>query len=133
MPYSTKQQQAVLACLEARRDGHVTALELAEELRRRGLAVGLATVYRQLEKLEVQGRVHKISTEEGARYQFCDHPGGDCFLLKCEKCGRIQHLDCEQLAPLYRHLEQAHHFTINPRKTMLYGLCAPCREGEKTP
>ena len=126
MPYITKQQQAVLSCLSAHRDGSVTALELAEELRRQGLSVGMATVYRQLEKLEAQGRIHKISTEEGACYQFCDHPCGGCFLLKCERCGRIQHLDCHQLGPLYQHVKDEHQFIINPRKTMLYGLCGSC-------
>lgn len=126
MPYNTKQQQAVLSCIEGHRDGHVTALELAEELRAKGISVGVATIYRQLDKLEAQGRVHKISTEEGACYQYCDHAGGDCFLLKCEGCGRIVHLDCGRLSPLYRHIREEHHFLINPRKTLLYGLCQVC-------
>ena len=52
MPYSTKQQQAVLHCLEQRREELLTAADLAEDLRRDGCPVGLATVYRQLEKLE---------------------------------------------------------------------------------
>ena len=52
MPYSTKQHQAVLRCLEARGETACTAAELAEDLRREGCPVGLATIYRQLEKLE---------------------------------------------------------------------------------
>jgi len=39
------------------------------------------------------------------------------------------HLDCHQLAPLYEHLEHEHGFSINPRKTMFYGLCRECQEG----
>ena len=50
MPYHTR-QQAVLRCLEQRREESLSAAELAEELRRLGCAVGLATIYRQLEKL----------------------------------------------------------------------------------
>ena len=53
MPYSTKQHQAVLRCLEARGETACTAAELAEDLRREGCPVGLATIYRQLEKLEI--------------------------------------------------------------------------------
>ena len=49
MPYSTKQHQAVLRCLEARGETACTAAELAEDLRREGCPVGLATIYRQLE------------------------------------------------------------------------------------
>ncbi|MEG0779436.1 MAG: transcriptional repressor [Oscillospiraceae bacterium] len=130
MPYNTKQQQAVLACLAAKREGCITALELVEDLRRQGFSVGLTTVYRQLERLEQAGHIHKINMEDGACYQYCAHPSGDCFLFKCERCGRILHPDCAQLAALYAHLEQAHHFSINPRKTMLYGLCDLCAEAE---
>ncbi len=130
--YITRQQKAVLACIAAHREQSVTAAALVDELRGLGEQVGLATVYRQLEKLERQGHVHKVLTEEGAYYQYCPHEEReDCFLLKCERCGRIVHVDCAHLAPLYRHLEQEHHFAINPRRTMFYGRCAACGEAEE--
>lgn len=128
--YITKQQRAVLACIAAHRGECVSANTLLDELRRGGESVGLATVYRQLERLEHQGHVHKAVTEEGAFYRYCEHEAcGECLLLKCERCGRIVHLDCHQLAPLYEHLEHEHGFSINPRKTMFYGLCSECQEG----
>ena len=130
MPYHTKQQQAILDCLARRGGAVLSAAALSEELRSQGSPVGLATIYRQLERLEGQGLVHKVSTEEGACYRYCD--GGErkpaCFLLRCESCGRVLHADCGQLAALYEHLEQAHHFTIDPRKTVLSGLCDACTE-----
>ena len=64
MPYHTM-QQAVLHCLEQRREESLSAVELAEELRRLGCAVGLATIYRQLEKLAAVGQIHRIDTAEG--------------------------------------------------------------------
>ena len=84
MSYSTKQHQAVLRCLEQRAEEALTAADLAEDLRRAGCPVGLATIYRQLERLEAAGRIHKIQTEEGALYQYCPHPSEDhgCFLLR---------------------------------------------------
>jgi len=128
MPYSTKQQQAVLRCLESRSEDAMTAAELAEELRRSGSPVGLATVYRQLEKLTRLGTVHKIATEEGAFYQYCAHHAQDqdCFLIRCEACGRISHLDCSHLHELCSHLSREHHFRIDPRHTLLAGLCDVC-------
>ena len=128
MTYMTKQQRAVLDCIRAEQGGCANATELCEALHRRGEQVGLTTVYRQLERLEQQGLLHKIVTDEGARYQYCDahEHGGDCFLLKCEKCGKIQHIDCSHLGELYRHLMAEHGFTINPRKTLFYGLCEAC-------
>lgn len=130
--YSTKQQKAVLECIMSHSAQAVTAAQLADELRLRGERVGIATVYRQLEKLSQRGSVHKIVTDEGACYRYC--PGCEersCFLIKCERCGAIAHVDCEQLVPLYRHLEREHHFSIDPQRTMFYGLCAPCREAAK--
>ena len=134
MPYSTKQHQAVLRCLENRGENACTAAELAEDLRRMGCQVGLATIYRQLEKLEAAGAVHKVNTEDGAFYQYCgrdDHDHRDCFLLRCERCGRIRHVDCTQLQALYDHLEREHHFRINPRGTLLSGVCDQCAEEEE--
>ena len=119
--YMTRQQREVLRCIEDCADG-TCAAELAERLHRQGSRVGLTTVYR-----------HKIVTDEGARYQYCDgrHAGRDCFLLKCERCGRIEHLDCSHLGELYAHLLSEHHFRINPRRTLFYGLCENCsREDE---
>nr|WP_325297996.1 transcriptional repressor [uncultured Dysosmobacter sp.] len=132
MPYATKQRQAVFHCLEQRAGEALTAAELSEELRRAGSPVGLATIYRQLEKLEQSGRIHKVATEEGAFYQYCPHPAEDhgCFLLRCEDCGRIVHLDCSRLQGLYDHLESEHHFRIDPRRTVLTGRCAACAEKE---
>ena len=64
--YVTKQYQAVLQCVQSRGADAFTAAELTEDLRHTGHPVGLATVYRQLEKLEAAGMVHKVPTEEGA-------------------------------------------------------------------
>ena len=132
MPYVTKQYQAVLQCLENRRTDAFTAAELAEDLRQAGHPVGLATVYRQLEKLETAGVVHRVPTEEGSLYQRCPHPDAvhGCFLLRCGSCGRIVHLDCAQLEALVLHLETAHHFRIDPRQTVLTGQCRDCAAQE---
>ena len=48
------------------------------------------------------------------------------FLLRCERCGHVVHLDCGHLHALYEHLEAEHHFRIDPRRTILTGLCQAC-------
>ena len=132
MAYATKQYQAVLRCLEQRAAQALTAADLAEDLRRTGSPVGLATIYRQLDKLEHAGRVHKVTTEEGALYQYCPHGETDhnCFLLRCECCGRMVHLDCGHLEELYHHVETEHRFRIDPRRTILTGRCQICMKEE---
>ena len=132
MAYMTRQQQAVLKCIESCPGGRATAMDLMQMLRQEGQTVGLSTVYRQLEKLVAQGKVHKLLTEEGACYQYCDKTvHRDCFLLQCEGCGAIFHMDCSHLGELYGHLLESHGFAITPRRTMFYGLCGKCREAER--
>lgn len=133
MSYSTKQQRCLLQCLRERSDEALTAGELSAQLHRAGVSIGLATIYRQLEKLEAQGSIHKIRTEEGACYQYCPNGGQDedSVLLRCRVCGRVQHLECQQIQSLRRHLAQDHQFTIDTRDTVLMGLCAQCAAKEE--
>ena len=132
MAYQTKQQQAVLRCLQERAEECLSAADLSEDLRQSGLTVGLATVYRQLDKLTQQGLVHKVTTEEGALYQFCPQAGHphDCFLLRCEGCGRMVHLDCAHLENVCQLLAAEHNFRIDPQRTVLTGLCDRCQEAK---
>jgi len=126
--YMTRQQKAVLHCMESCSHG-CTAAELAEMLHGQGESIGLTTVYRQLEKLEQRGEVHKIVTDDGARYQYCPaHGNGECFVIQCEQCGCMEHVHCDHLGELYGHLAQEHHFRINPRRTLFYGLCRSCAQ-----
>ena len=134
MTYTTKQYQAVLHCLEQRPEAALTAADLADALRQEDKPVGLATIYRQLEKLEKAGRIHKVATSDGAVYQYCPHqdeahPG--CLLLRCQSCGHIEHLDCHHLQGLCDHISQTHHFRIDTYHTVLSGLCGNCMEQEE--
>ena len=94
-----------------------------------GLGCAGRGIIAALEKLEAAGAVHKVNTEEGALYQYCGRQSQghrDCFLLKCERCGRIRHVDCTRLQNLYDHLEREHHFRIDPRGTLFSGVCDVC-------
>ena len=78
------------------------------------------------------GLVVLLVCELGGCFEYCDLGRVcDCFLLQCEGCGAIFHMDCSHLGELYEHLLQGHGFAINPRRTMFYGLCEKCREAEK--
>ena len=128
--YMTRQQKAVLQCIESL-NGDAGAVELAELLHARGQAIGLTTVYRQLEKLEQQGLVHKIVTDEGARYRFCDcRRGEDCFLIKCEQCGKLIHLNCDEINAFFEHVSEEHGFVLDPKRTVFYGICNECNNSD---
>ncbi|MDL2287911.1 transcriptional repressor [Oscillospiraceae bacterium OttesenSCG-928-F05] len=128
--YQTKQQDIILAHLASLGDRHVTAREIAEQLRKAGEPVGLATVYRHLQKLVDAGRVRKYTLDErsGACFQYTEGapPLCELFHLKCEACGALIHLDCDLLGQIRTHVEARHAFAINAEKTVFYGRCAQC-------
>ena len=84
------------------------------------------------DQLAQQGLVHKIVTDDGARYQYCPaHQHGHvCCMIKCELCGQMEHVDCGHLDELYRHLAAEHSFRINARRTLFYGVCSRCAQEE---
>jgi len=132
MPYTTRQSKAILRALERRGERPADARSLADDLRAEGISVGLATVYRQLDRLAEAGLVHRAAGESGTVYQYCPRQaaGEVCFLLHCGRCGRIEHLDCPRLQDLYRHIAAEHGFQVDPRRTILTGLCGACAERE---
>lgn len=132
--YKTKQREELLRYLESAPGEHVTAAEITEHFRERGRAIGTATVYRQLERMVDDGLLNKylIDASSPACFEYVakgSHaPDGPCFHCKCERCGRLIHLRCEELEGLAGHIAGHHGFQINPLRTVFYGLCEDCRE-----
>ena len=128
--YRTRQKEQILSCIRMNADNYITILELSEKLEDNGDKVGLTTIYRNLEKLEQEGEIARVSIEgvSGTCYRYLQKKDGVLFYLKCEKCGKLVNIDCPELEHLYQHLSADHHIVINPGKTMFYGICEKCIE-----
>ena len=91
-----------------------------------------------LEKLVDEGLVKKYNIDAGSPACFeyvgsgghCG-PAEECFHCKCEKCGRLIHLQCDELNMIKKHILDEHAFAIDVYRTVFYGLCEFCREPEK--
>ena len=135
MAYKTKHKEELLSYLESIPGKHVTAGEICSCMKEGGSSIGTATVYRQLEKLVSEGLLNKYVVDEGssACYEFVpehDHVCKDrCYHLKCESCGKLIHMECEEVAGLMDHIKAHHGFTVNSRRTVFYGLCEECTNG----
>lgn len=127
--YHTKQQEIILHYLKEREEGYVTVSQIAARLKEQGQSVGLTTIYRQLDKFEKEGIVHKIVLDgnSGACYQYAGERE-DRLLLKCEGCGGIIPMACSHMEELYEHVLSEHRFQVNPHRTMFYGICDHCLE-----
>ena len=130
--YKTKQREILLGYLETVPGVHITASDVCEYFKAQGAQIGQSTVYRQLESLVDEGIINKYIIDGNSPACF-EYMGADsheeaevCFHCKCEKCGKLIHLHCDELEDIRVHLEQEHHFKMDPLRTVFYGLCDQC-------
>lgn len=138
--YRTKQQDLLLSFLKQTKGAHFTAEDVRNHFLQKQITIGMATIYRQLEKFVADGSVLKyyIDEQSAACFEYTGESKpvvesgdfGGHFHIKCEKCGVLIHLDCEELVHLQEHLEANHGISINLFRTVFYGLCANCRKKE---
>ena len=130
--YKTKQLQILIDYLKSRPGEHITAADVCEHFRKEDKPIGLSTVYRRLEMLVDEGLLNKyiIDSNCPACFEYVDpdsHGSEEvCYHCKCEKCGRLIHLHCEEVAGFRDHMYKDHHFRLDPRRTVFYGLCEDC-------
>lgn len=128
--YKTKQKEYILTFLEQNQDKHLTAENILDYLKQNNTPVGKSTIYRYLDVLVNQGIVRKYIIEEGksACYQYVVEERGckEHFHLKCNDCGKLFHVECEQLSGIDNHILEHHRFRIDNSKTVFYGVCEDC-------
>lgn len=128
--YQTKQGSLLLAYLKENPGKHITANDIALAFREEGKAIGVATIYRHLDRFAEEGVVLKytIDSNSPACYEYhVSHESCTHIHCKCEKCGVLIHLLCDHFKEVEVHLKEHHEFTITPQKTVLYGICKACQ------
>ena len=129
--YKTKQQDLLFSYLKEMQGKHFTAEDVRSHFEEKKISIGIATIYRQLEKLVAEGKIQKYFIDDHSAACF-EYAGEECngneqhFHLKCELCGRLIHLECDELEELGGHLKTEHGFVINPLRTVFYGVCTDC-------
>ena len=132
--YKTKQRDIILKYFEKKPGVHITAADVYEYLNSKGESIGQATIYRQLEKLVDEGLLNKyiMDASSPACFEYvgmsAHKSGKTCFHCKCEKCGKLIHLQCDELSEIEHHLQAEHGFRLNPLRTVFYGICDECAD-----
>ena len=128
--YHTKQQEELIKYLRSTKGEHHTAAEIRAHFSKGEQPIGTSTIYRQLERLVQDGTVMKyvLETGDSACYEYAEKTEmcSSHFHCKCEKCGRLIHLDCHELQEIQTHLMEHHGFSWNAGKTVFYGICDRC-------
>lgn len=132
--YKTKQRVAMIDYFRQLNGRHVTAADIQQSMYDMDYSIGMATIYRQLDKLVQDGLLRKymLDGHAGACYQYIGGSDGcdEHYHLKCEGCGRLIHLDCRLVNEMQQHIREEHGFTVNNSKTVLYGICSQCQRNE---
>ena len=129
--YKTKHQAELTAYLKTIPGRHFTVADICEYFRSKGKPMGTTTVYRQIEHMVEDGTVIKYVIDGSSAacfaYNAADtHCDEECFHCKCESCGKLIHLHCGELSGIKDHLQAHHRFSLNPFKTVFYGVCEAC-------
>jgi Fur family ferric uptake transcriptional regulator len=116
----TEQREAIVEALRGS-DRAVTAQELHGQLE----GVGLATVYRNLQRLAEEGDADTLRRDNGeVAFLLCGR--GHHHHLTCRLCGRVEQVrDC-RLDDWARDVAAGHGFSEVEHHAELYGVCARC-------
>jgi Fur family ferric uptake transcriptional regulator len=118
-------QRAAIARLLDQLDDFRSAQELHEELRKRGEAIGLTTVYRTLQSLSDAGELDVLRTDSGeAIYRHCS--SHHHHHLVCRHCGRTVEVEGPAVESWATRIAADHGFAEVSHTMEIFGTCGDC-------
>lgn len=135
--YKTKQMKEIISYLESVRGSHVTVNDICDHFKKEEITIGMATVYRHMERMVKQGVVVKYVIEgtDSACFEYIGEQQAEgrqptFYHCKCETCGTLIHLKCDEVKYLGQHMLEHHDFEIDSLRTVFYGICGECRRNK---
>ncbi|MGE0593636.1 MAG: transcriptional repressor [Vicinamibacterales bacterium] len=127
---STKREQIVSVFL--RQEGHLSADDLVDVIRREDHRISRATVYRTLQWMVDAGIARKVDFGEG-RFRF-EHSYRQPrhFHLLCTTCHDSFEFLSSDIEALLAEVATARHFTPEHSVVQIHGTCEKCRTGENS-
>ena len=128
---STKRDRILQVFL--RQEGHVSADDLFDLVRREAAGIGRATVYRTLQWLVGAGIARKVDFGEGrSRFEpSYRHPRH--FHLICTTCRASSEFLSSDVESLLEEIAAARNFTTTQATVQIAGVCEQCSTGRRTP
>jgi Fur family ferric uptake transcriptional regulator len=122
---NTWQREAVRDALLSN-DNFVSAQNLHAGLRATGSPIGLATVYRALADLAVEGEADSLQSLDGeSLYRACT-PGQHHHHLICRNCGLTVEIEADAVEDWARAVAAENGFSQPNHVVDVFGLCANC-------
>ena len=124
----TRQRQVILDVMQDAKREHLTAEEVLQAARQKSPTLGIATVYRTLERLAGLGILYKTRFDEGKyRYELADDSDHHHHHVQCVRCERIFELEEGLLDSIEQKIMQQGFAIINHRLT-IYAICPECNQ-----
>ncbi|WP_019137179.1 Fur family transcriptional regulator [Cellulomonas massiliensis] len=121
-------QRAEIVDLLSGLDEFRSAQQLHELLRARGSGVGLATVYRAVQRLAEAGEVDVLRTAEGEQvYRRCAQRSHHHHLV-CRGCGATVEIDAAEAEAWAARVAASYGYDDVDHTIELVGTCAACRQ-----
>jgi Fur family transcriptional regulator, ferric uptake regulator len=127
---SSKREQIVNVFL--RQEGHLSADDLVDLIRREDHRISRATVYRTLQWMMDAGIARKVDFGEG-RFRF-EHSYRQPrhFHLICKSCHRSFEFLSSDIEALIEDVAAARSFSASQSVVQIYGTCEECRTGRQS-
>ena len=126
---SSKREQIVNVFL--RQEGHLSADDLVDIIRKDDSRVSRATVYRTLQWMVDAGIARKVDFGEGRSRFEHSYRQPRHFHLICQTCHRSFEFLSSDIELLVEEVTTARGFTAAKSVVQIYGTCEDCREGRK--
>ncbi|MEH2379279.1 MAG: Fur family transcriptional regulator [Nostoc sp.] len=125
----TRSQERIFNLLKTIKKG-ISAQDIYVELRNTNQSMGLATVYRSLEALKLEGMVQLRNLANGeALYSLAQQ---DKHHLTCLQCGVSIPINQCPVHDLEDQLESNHKFKVFYHTLEFFGLCSQCQINQAT-
>ena len=124
MTQRTRSQERIFNLLKSL-NRSISAQELYVELRNREQNLGLATVYRALDALKLEGVVQMRTLTTGE--SLYSPVQQDQHHLTCVNCGRSILIDECPVDQLETRLQRSHQFKVYYHTLEFFGLCQQCQ------
>jgi Fur family ferric uptake transcriptional regulator len=123
---STRQQSAILEALYGA-DEFKSAQEIYSLLAKKKLKVGLATVYRTLQKMAEKQDIDAIKSIDGETlYRHCGQNDGHHHHLICNKCGLTITVEGPAIENWTDKVAKENGFSEVSHKVDIFGVCKNC-------
>jgi Fur family ferric uptake transcriptional regulator len=126
----TGQQRDLVAFIFSRHN-HFDADQLADDVKRAGLQVSRATVYRTLGKLVDAGLLRRLELGPRMCYEH-DYGYPQHEHLRCSQCGKMIEFQSPAIEAAMREVCHQHHFQANGHTFVIRGICAECNRARVT-